>query len=195
MYIEPADDICVPVSDPDPGSDSSGSDSDYDDFDYHEDSMDLDVIVAKVSNMCREYIGLVTDNKMTQSGAIASVKIHRAFMDDVFSDYIVTDLLPKTYYMMQKLAQTQEEIAQTYENNIEQGRIYDVCPNDDNVFPFKQQERLRDVRADEQKEHFIPENCNLCGNVRTDARQLLYFCVVDRCRKMWSCKQTRELLL
>ena len=57
--------------------------------------MDLDVIITKVSNMCREYIGLVTDNKMTQSGAIASVKIHHVFMDDVFNDYIVTDMLPK----------------------------------------------------------------------------------------------------
>jgi hypothetical protein len=116
-------------------------------------------------------------------------------MDDIFRDDVVTELLPGTYYMMQKLAQTQQQISQTYGHDVQQGRIYDVCPNDDAVFPYIPQVRLRDVRAAQRKEKYIPETCNLCGNIRTNERQLLYFCVVNRVRKMWSCKQTRELLL
>ena len=179
-------------------TDSPGDSDDYDDHDDREDSMDLDYLNKEIRAMCQQYIELVTDNKMNQAGAIASLNIHRSFIANIFGDAMICDLFPKTYYMMQKLARTDSELEFEFGNGSVYGCVYDICPTEDGVFPTKAvQVRLRDVRKARSQagNAYVQETCRLCGELRTSNRQMLYFCIVTRCQKMWGQQETRNMLL
>lgn len=69
-----------------------------------------------------------------------ALTIIRQFIERTFDDSIVTDLLPVTYYMSQKKAMPDshkpDEHGDEPQAGSSIGRVYEVCPRDDYVFPY-----------------------------------------------------------
>ena len=194
MQCSESDDDSDPSSDPP---------SENDDYNARDDIMDLGLVYEKMKQMCQQYLEQVTDNHMTQGGAVAAVNIQRDFIQCIFRDDLVTDMFPKTYYMLQQLAKTDEQLDADMDAgdavNVIAGfsQIFDICKEDDYVFPLAAvKRRLRDVRNEEKNNPNRPkQQCPLCANVRSCDRQLLYFCIVKRIQTMWAHERTRQLLL
>lgn len=62
---------------------------------------DLDEVIS----LCKQTVDLVTSCVLTQTGAMAQIKVWRAFLERIEPhNKIVWDLIPRTYKSLQKLA-------------------------------------------------------------------------------------------
>jgi len=62
---------------------------------------DLDEVIS----LCKQTVDLVTSCVLTQTGAMAQIKIWRAFLERIEPhNKIVWDLIPRTYKSLQKMA-------------------------------------------------------------------------------------------
>jgi len=147
--------------------------------------------------MCIQYMELVGDNKITQGGCMASLKIHKQMYTELHPESPIPDLYPKTFYSLKILADMASGDLEKFS-----GTLLDVCgPSDHYVFegPRKLPKRNRredaDGREDEEKEIVVETECPICNEPRSIERQLLLMDIIGRLQTMWKHGPTRKLFM